>query len=662
MHSEAPGKIVAGYLYLHRDGVAGLEPVSRQNMWTAEAIANASQWNVVKLWKNGQERISFLTYEDFECSFPALLESVTVNLKNRTAVRRSYRARANPPVLHRKELLLPADHPRRDEYSELTLGLERIGLLRETSSIGTRLAWDERMREAGVRIVGHRIELLIEPLSQPDVTIQRHLAAIRRYGLSLPIQSLIRYGLINEETTVFDYGCGYGSDIEGLQAAGISAAGWDPYYAPDQICAPANVVNLGFVLNVIETPAERQDVLRSAFALAQRCLAVAVITSSRAQTETCRPYGDGHVTRLGTFQKFYRPGELKEFIEATLGREAFQAGPGLFFIFADSLSEQSYLLSRQTRRSAPSVSAAARRKAAREAAFEALRPDLEAIVAVATDLRRWPAVVELPKEILERLEAANTSAAKAISLASSLSDPEFLDDVAEQRQEDIAVYLALNQFNRRRNYRDLPEPLKRDVRALFQNFTTAQATARDLLFSLADSELLCAAAKATASEGLGYLDEKMNYWVSTELTPRLPAVLRCFAGCAEKYAGGFDEMQLVKLHLRTGKLTGFRYADFELSPLPRLEVRTKVDLGRQRISDFDHHGEDQRLLLKSRFMAPDQAGFDRQKRFDAQASAVGLDRLGTRATGAEIALVAKAADLILSGWSWAPTGPRADAG
>lgn len=654
MHAEDPGKLIAGNRYLHRDAVARLEQAVRSEVWEAEAIANASHWNVVKLNTIGLKRISLLTYEDFERPFPALLESITVNLENRTAVRRSYRARVNPPVLHRKELLLPADHPRRDEYSELTLGLERIGLLRETSSIGTRLAWDERMREAGVKIVGHTIELLGEPVSQPDVTIQRHLAAIRRDGLSSPVQSLIRYGLINEETTVFDYGCGFGSDIEGLQAAGISAAGWDPYYAPDQPCEPAHVVNLGFVLNVIETAAERQDVLRSAFALAQRCLAVAVITSSRARTETSRPYGDGHVTRRGTFQKFYRPVELKELIESTLGREAFPAGPGLFFIFADPLSEQSYLLSRQTRRSAPSVSAAARRKAAREAAFEALRPDLEAIVAVATDLGRWPAVVELPKEILNRLEAANTSAAKAISLASSLSDPEVLDEVAEQRQEDIAVYLALNQFNRRQNYRDLPEPLQRDVRALFQNFTTAQATARDLLFSLADSERLCAAAKATASEGLGYLDEGMNYWVSTELTSRLPAVLRCFAGCAEKYAGGFDEMQLLKVHLRTRKLTCFRYEDYELSPLPRLEVRTKVDLGRQRISDFDHHGEDQRLLLKSRFMAPDQAGFERQKRFDAQAIEAGLDLLGTRSTGAEIALAAKHAGFILSGWSWTP--------
>jgi len=654
MHAEDLGKLIAGNRYLHRDAVSGLDQALRAEVWEAEAIANASHWNVVKLNTIGLKRISLLTYEDFERPFPALLESITVNLENRTTVRRSYRARVNPPVLHRKELLLPADHPRREEYSELTLGLERIGLLRETSSIGTRLAWEERMREAGVKIVGHSIERLGEPVSQPDVTIQRHLAAIRRDGLSSPVQSLIRYGLINEKTTVFDYGCGFGSDIEGLQAAGISAAGWDPYYAPDQPREPAHVVNLGFVLNVIETPAERQDVLRSAFALAQRCLAVAVITSSRARTETCRPYGDGHVTRLGTFQKFYRPVELKEFVEATLGREAFPAGPGIFFIFADPLSEQSYLLSRQTRRSAPSVSAVARRKEAREAAFEALRPDLEAIVAVATDLGRWPAAVELPKEILDGLEAAKTSVAKAISLASSLSDPEVLDEVAEQRQEDIAVYLALNQINRRKNYRDLPERLQRDVRALFRNFTTAQATARDLLFSLADSERLCAAAEATASEGLGYLDEEKNYWVSAELTPRLPAVLRCFAGCAEKYAGGFDEMQLVKLHLRTGKLTGFRYADFELSPLPRLEVRTKVDLRRQRISDFDHHGEDQRLLLKSRFMATDQAGFERQKRFDAQAIEIGLDGLGIRATGAEIALAAETAGLILSGWSWAP--------
>ena len=111
MDTSSSGKEVAGNLYLHRDAVAGLEPELRSEIWAAEAIANTSQWNVVKLRKTGQKRVSLLTYEDFERPFPALLESITVDLESLTSVRRSYRARANPPVLHRKELLLPADHP-----------------------------------------------------------------------------------------------------------------------------------------------------------------------------------------------------------------------------------------------------------------------------------------------------------------------------------------------------------------------------------------------------------------------------------------------------------------------------------------------------------------------------------------------------------------------
>ncbi|WP_166636264.1 DNA phosphorothioation-associated putative methyltransferase [Aliiroseovarius marinus] len=643
---------MAGNLYLHREAIAGLGPEAGAEIWAAEAVACASQWNVVKLSNTKPKKISFLTYEDFERPFPALLESITVNLESGTAFRRSYWTRTNPPVLHRKELLLPVDHPRLEEYSQLTQSLERIGLLKETSSIGTKLAWEQRLREAGVKIVGHAIEQLDEATSPPDVRIQRHLAAIRRDGLSSPVQALIRYGLIDEKTTVFDYGCGFGSDVEGLRTAGISAAGWDPYYAPDEPLESAHVVNLGFVLNVIESPAERQDVLRSAFALARRCLAIAVITSSRARTDCCQAYGDGHVTRLGTFQKFYRPAELKDFIEVTLGREAFPTGPGLFFVFSDPVAEQSYLLSRQTRRTSSRLSIAARRKEAREAAFEALRPVLESIASTAEDLGRWPVPSELPNEITDALEQAKTSAARAIHLAGSLSDPEILEQAAKQRQEDITVYLALNEFNRRKNYRDLPERLQRDIRAIFGSYAKAQTAARELLFSLADSSSLLKAAQKTSSDGLGHLDVDANYWVCTELIPRLPAELRCFAGCAEKYAGGLEEMQLVKMHLLSGKLTGFQYTDFDLSPLPRLEVRIKVDLRRQRISDFDHSDEDQRLLLKSRFMAPDQSDYERQKQFDAQAVDFGLSELGSRATGQEITTVAEAAGGFLKGWKW----------
>lgn len=52
-----------------------------------------------------------LTYEDFSAEFPSLLESLTIDLNDGRIVSRSYRTRANPPVLHRKELLLGPDDP-----------------------------------------------------------------------------------------------------------------------------------------------------------------------------------------------------------------------------------------------------------------------------------------------------------------------------------------------------------------------------------------------------------------------------------------------------------------------------------------------------------------------------------------------------------------------
>lgn len=90
MDAENPGKLITGNRYLHRDTVDRLEQALRSEVWEAEAIANTSHWNVVKLNTIGLKRISLRTYEDFERPFPALLESITVNLENRTSVRRSY--------------------------------------------------------------------------------------------------------------------------------------------------------------------------------------------------------------------------------------------------------------------------------------------------------------------------------------------------------------------------------------------------------------------------------------------------------------------------------------------------------------------------------------------------------------------------------------------
>ena len=93
---------------------------------------------------------------------------------------------------------------------------------------------------------------------QSDLSpIQRHRTAIRRPGFSLPVSCLLRDGLLDASKTLFDYGCGRGQDLLLLRGAGIACDGWDPAHRPAAERRPADVVNLGYVINVIEDPRER---------------------------------------------------------------------------------------------------------------------------------------------------------------------------------------------------------------------------------------------------------------------------------------------------------------------------------------------------------------------------------------------------------------------
>ncbi|MGE5607904.1 MAG: hypothetical protein ACM359_01510 [Bacillota bacterium] len=80
--------------------------------------------------------------------------------------------------------------------------------------------------------------------------------------------------LVTSGVTVFDYGCGRGGDLSILAGMGIRAAGWDPVHRPDATKAPADVVNLGYVVNVIEDTNERAATLKAAWELAEKVLIV----------------------------------------------------------------------------------------------------------------------------------------------------------------------------------------------------------------------------------------------------------------------------------------------------------------------------------------------------------------------------------------------------
>lgn len=247
------GKRVGGAFYLHASAVPEADPTIRDRIEQAATAADRPAWNVAKVQ---DDAVSLLNYEAFdEAAFPALLAAVRVNLTDGSVVHTDYRKRTNPPILHRKETLLRPDDPKRPAFAALTRLAEEHNLFAEPHRIGTRNAWLERVEAAGLIIQGAR---LLRRETVP-VDVVRHRTAIIRRDLSQPVQMLVSHQIVTETTTVLDYGCGQGDDVAALAANGFQAFGWDPHYAPDGPRRSADIVNLGFVLNVIEDRHERAE-------------------------------------------------------------------------------------------------------------------------------------------------------------------------------------------------------------------------------------------------------------------------------------------------------------------------------------------------------------------------------------------------------------------
>lgn len=113
-------------------------------------------YNVVKL--DADQRISFLLYEDFEVPYPALLAAASCHLGRRRVHRSAYASRRNPPILHRKELLLPDSHPLVPEAERRTERLEELGAFRPSTTIGTRVGWQRRLDELEVNVDGFPLQ------------------------------------------------------------------------------------------------------------------------------------------------------------------------------------------------------------------------------------------------------------------------------------------------------------------------------------------------------------------------------------------------------------------------------------------------------------------------------------------------------------------------
>src|SRR5690242_19087318 len=131
-------------------------------------------------------------------------------------------------------------------------------------------------------------------MNRDPLQIDRGRTAIGRAGFSRPIRLAVEMGILPPCSTIFDYGCGDGDDLQRLRAAGYVADGWDPNHRPSARRESADVVNLGYVINAIEDPTERAEALRAAWLLCQRVLVIAARLEHDADGERFREFRDGY--------------------------------------------------------------------------------------------------------------------------------------------------------------------------------------------------------------------------------------------------------------------------------------------------------------------------------------------------------------------------------
>lgn len=590
-----------------------------------ELVSNAlkiqdKDWNIAKLFTNNF-RVSFLDYPNFLTeAYPALRQSITVDLTKLSAKTTSYANSSNPPILHRKELLILPTDAEYQEFREITAEGEAAGLYENPQRIGFKETWERLITQIGYSLIDGRLIRSSASADEIDCDkIDRHRTAITRYDLSTPVKCLARHGYLNGERSIFDYGCGRGDDIRELEAHGLDVSGWAPNFRPDTDLIPADIVNLGFVINVIEDIDERIEALQRSYSLANSILVVSAMIAGEATISKFPPYKDGILTSRNTFQKYYSQSELQAFIERILAEDAIAVSPGIFYVFKNKLQEQEFLSQRQRRKQNWNhlTSGESRQNTSSELLFINHKELLEEFWLRCLELGRLPADDEFhhTNEIKEHLGSHQ----KAFRVLNDQADTSDFAKAQQIRKEDLLVYFALGLFEKRNTYKEMPESLKRDIKVFFDKYQNAIEEARKLLFSVANPHLIHRLCNdAVELLPACHLNENHSLILHETYVPILPPALRVYVGCAAQLYGDLEDIELIKIHIHSGKISFMNYKDFDTSPLPLLVERIKVKLRDQDIDFFDYveRYAPPPLYWKSRYIDETFKDFSKQKSFD----------------------------------------------
>jgi len=586
------GKKLPDALYVHVTALAELNLCLQEYEQTFRHLLPDDSFSNCTLIKFSYEQptISYLYYPDFDQDpHPALHTSIQVDIETKSVRYRNYNSSSNPPILHRKETFVTPNYPYHQTFAELTRQEKTMGLLKETRTIGTRNGWLQRLQEFNVTIREHQvISLQSDRQIQYQPKIERHKAAIHRPDLSKPVRLALEAGLFSEDSTFFDYGCGHGEDIKWIRDRGFPSVGWDPYYQPQSDRTPADIVNLGYVINVIEAQPERREALIKAWDITQRVLIVSaqVLISDVGQGQIT--YSDGIVSSRNTFQKYYEQEELKLYIDQVLGVDSVPVALGIYFVFRDPAQAQTFRACRfHSRATTPRVRVVTKR-------FEYYQELLSPLMAFFAERGRLPVGEELSK--FEALLAEFSTVRRAFNLIVQATNQNEWDAIVDTRRHDILVFLALSNFDnpyQRLKLSQLSPPYQTDIKSLFGSYQAACTTADLMLLNLGRYGFM---ATCCQNSKIGRLDDRALY-VHVSALDNLDTMLRLYEGCASRTIGRMDGATLVKFHLHQPKITYLFFPDFDTEPHPKLQASMQIDLRDLHVRYRDYHNSDNPTVL-----------------------------------------------------------------
>ncbi|GAB2646752.1 DNA phosphorothioation-associated putative methyltransferase [Kribbella swartbergensis] len=417
-----------------------------------------------------------------------------------------------------------------------------------------------------------------------------------RTAMSRPMVTVLSDRLLDQSMTVFDYGCGRGGDVRSLRDLGYDATGWDPAHYPDAARRSADVVNLGYVINVIENPLERATTLRSAWALARRLLVVSARLVWESRDLVGYPLSDGVVTRTGTFQRFYQQSELADWIRETVNAEPVAAAPGIYYVFRNPSDEQQFLAQRvYTYRPRMTVDP--------HEIFEKHTEELAPLTAFLSAHGRPPKPGELLLDQESRIAEALGSLTRATQLIRQVTDAEYWEQVRRQRRGELLIYVALSRFGRRPRFSQLGTTLAQDIRTHFTSYREACLQADRLLHAAGDQTTIYLSAR---SSSVGK-QTPTSLYVHRSALAQLPPLLQVYEGCARVLCGTIDEANVIKLSVTDPQVSYLVYPRFDRDAHPTLATAITVNLRKLSVDWRDYSKSDNPPLLhrKEEFIGPE---------------------------------------------------------